>query len=209
MKKIIALLFILWSWQCFAENSISIDEQKTVGKFTANNALRTGYKIDTSMDFSTGSAGANFGLYSIARGNGNQGSWGVHDIVGVHGTAVKNGKFWAAGMHCDVYDTVSGGTSICLNIEFPQTTLGTNTIGINMQPHSGARDLTGIQIQNPESFKYGLMIPNSSWVFGLVDDCPFGMRFNRDTQALEFFRSMGKPDETRVGVIKMDFDQAQ
>lgn len=207
--KLLVALSILFGAPASAENSVSKDEQKTVGKFTADNTLRTGWKIDTSMDFSSGMAGANFGLYSVARGNGNQGNWGVHDIVGVHGTAVKNGIFWAAGMHCDVYDTVSGGTSICLNVEFPQTKIGTNTIGINMQPHTGAKGLTGIQIQNPESFKYAVYMPNMNWVFGLVDECPFGMRFNQDAQSLEFFRSLGKPDETKVGEIKMDFDQAR
>ena len=208
MKKIIAAMLMVASLQCLAENSGSIDEQKIVGKFTANNTLRTGYKSDTLMDFSTGMAGANFSIYGIARGNGNQGAWGVHDIVGVHGTAVKNGRFWAAGMHCDVYDTVSGGTSICLNVEFPQTQPGTTTIGINMQPHIGATGLTGLQIQNPESFKYAVYMPNMSWVFGEVDSVPFGMRFNQKRQSLEFFRAIGWKDETRVGEIKMDFGQA-
>lgn len=207
--KIILLLCLFLTFPAMAENSTSIDEHKTVGKFTANNVLRTGYKSDTSMDFSSGMAGANFSIYGIARGNGNQGNWGVHDIVGVHGTAVKNGIFWAAGMHCDVYDTASGGTSICLNIEFPQTQTGTNTIGINMQPHEGARDLTGIQIQNPESFKYSLYAPNSSIVFGQVDDALFGMRFNRGSQSIEFFRNIGQPHELRVHEIKMDFGQVK
>ena len=207
MKILIALLLL--SFQAAAENSISVDQHKVTGSFYANNGLRTGIKSDTSMDFNNGMAGANFSMYGIARGNGNQGSWGVHDIVGVHGTAVKNGTFWAAGMHCDVYDTVPGGTSICLNIEFPQTQVGTDTIGINMQPHVTARDLIGIQIQNPDSFKYSLYIPNTSIAFGQVDTVPFGMRFNTSKQSLEFFRSIGKSDETKVGEIKMDFGQAK
>jgi hypothetical protein len=192
-----------------AENSASQDQYKVTGQFNADNSLHTGIKSDTSMDFSTGMAGANFSMYGIARGNGNPGNWGVHDIVGVHGTAVKNGAFWAAGIHCDVYDTVPGGTSVCLNVEFPQTQRGTNTIGINMQPHTGARDLVGMQIQSPEAFKYSLYIPNSSIAFGQVDTVPFGMRFNTSRQSLEFFRAIGKPDETKVGEIKMDFGQAK
>lgn len=208
MKKLLFALCLLCSFSSNAENSVSIDQQKTVGKFTADNALHTGYKIDTSMDFSTGMAGANFGLYSIARGTGNQGGWGVHDIVGVHGTAVKNGIMWSAGGHFDIYDTAPGGTAIGVNIELPQTQIGTNTIGINIQPHAGAKNLTAIQIQNPESFKYSLYAPNASIVFGQVDDALFGMRFNQITQALEFFRNVGQKDELRVGEIKMDFGQA-
>ena len=208
MKHLIIVLCLLCCFSVKAENSVSIDQQKTVGKFTADNALHTGYKIDTSMDFSTGMAGANFGLYSIARGTGNQGGWGVHDIVGVHGTAVKNGIMWSAGGHFDIYDTAPGGTAIGVNIELPQTQIGTNTIGINIQPHAGAKNLTAIQIQNPESFKYSLYAPNASIVFGQVDAVPFGMRFNKERQSLEFFRAIGLNDETLVHVIDMTFERA-
>jgi len=193
----------------FAENSVSVDQQKIGGTFRANNNLYTGLKVDTSMDFSTGSAGANFGMYSIARGTGDGGPWGVHDIVGVHGTAIKNGQFWAAGMHCDVYDTVSGGTSICLNVEFPQTQTGTYTIGINMQPDVNARGLVGIQMQNFKSFKTAIDMRNANWIFGDTDMVPFGMRYNPDRQSLEFFRAIGWVDETKVGEVKMDFGQAR
>ena len=207
--KILFLLFLLCVSSSHAENSRSKDQENITASFQADNNVYTGLKVDTSMDFTTGSSGGNFGIYSIARGNGAQGPWGIHDIVGVHGMAVKNGNFWAAGMHCDVYDTVGGGTSICLNIEFPQTQKATYTIGINMQPHIGARGLVGIQFQNSESFKYSLYAPNSSIVFGQVDTVPFGMRFNIGRQSLEFFRAIGNPDETKVGEIKMDFGQAR
>ena len=190
-------------------NTISTDEQKIVGSFQADNSLHVGLKIDTTMNFGTDRPGASFGLYGVARGTGNGGTTGVHDVVGVHGTAVKNGKFWAAGMHCDVYDSIPGGTAIGLNVEFPQTQVGTDTIGINIQPDVKARGLIGVQIQNPASFKHGLKIPNMNWTFGQVDTCLFGMRFNQERQSLEFFRSIGKPDETKVGEIKMDFGQAQ
>ncbi len=209
IRLFLVLLFLSLVPLAYAENSVSVDEQKTVGKFTANNVLRTGYKSDTSMDFSTGMAGANFSIYGIARGNGNQGSWGVHDIVGVHGTAVKDGVLWAAGMHCDVYDSTPGGTSICLNMEFPQTQLDTNTIGLNLQPSATSRNIIGIQFQNPEAYKYSLYAPNMSLVFGEVDFVPFGMRFNPERQSLEFFRAIGWKDETKVGEIKMDFNQAK
>lgn len=208
MVKIFLFLTLLCS-SANAENSISIDEQKITGSFRANNNLYTGLKVDTVTDFSTGMAGASFGMYSIVRGNGDQGNWGVHDIVGVHGTAVKNGKFWATGLHCDVYDTVSGGTSICLNMEFPQTQNGTNTIGLNMQPHVGAKNLIGIQIQNPESFKYSLMAPNISQVFGQTDDAHFGMRFDSASQSLKFYRNIGQKYELMVHEIKMDYGQVK
>ena len=208
MKYFFLFLLSLAS-HVYAENSRSVDEEKISANFVAGNNLRTGLKIDTAMDFSSGMAGANFGLYSLARGVGTQGTWGVHDIVGVHGTAVKNGQFWAAGGHFDVYDTAPGGTSIGVNIEFPQTQRSTNTIGLNIQPHIGAKGLTGIQLQFPEAFKYGLMMPNTSIVFGQVDYTFFGMKFNPTTQALEFFRNIGNLDETKVGEIKMDFSQAR
>jgi hypothetical protein len=190
-------------------NTISENIQEISGNFNADNKLRTGLKVMTSMNFSSGMAGANFAVYGIATGVGNQGSWGVHDNVGVHGTAIKRGKHWAAGMHCDVYDLVAGGTAIGLNVELPQTQIGTDTIAINIQPDEKSRDLTGIQIQNPKSFKYGVVIPNMSWVFGKVDTCLFGMRFDESSQSLKFYRSIGKPDETLVHEIKMDFGQAK
>ena len=208
MKYFFLFLLSLAS-HVYAENSRSGDEEKISANFVAGNNLSKGLKIDTTMDFSSGMAGANFGLYSLARGVGTQGTWGVHDIVGVHGTAVKNGQFWAAGGHFDVYDTAPGGTSIGVNIEFPQTQRSTNTIGLNIQPHIGAKGLTGIQLQFPEAFKYGLMMPNTSIVFGQVDHTFFGMKFNPTTQELEFFRNIGNLDETKVGEIKMDFNQAR
>lgn len=202
MVKIFLFLTLLCS-AANAENSISIDEQKITGSFRADNNLYTGLKVDTVTDFSTGMAGANFSIYGIARGKGNQGNWGVHDIVGVHGTAVKNGNIWAAGGHFDVYDTVSGGTALGVNIELPQTQIGTNTIGLNMQPHTGARGLVGIQIQNPESFKTLIDAPNRDWIFGDVDGSTFGFRFNKISQSLEFFRNIGQRSELLVHEIKM------
>lgn len=188
-------------------NSISVDLQKIEGDFEACNELRTGLKLITSMDFSTEMAGASFGVYGLAYGYGDAGTWGVHDIVGVHATAVKQGQFWAAALHADVYDTVGGGTSIGLNIEFPLTQPETNTIGVNIQPFPEARKVIGIQMQHPECFAHGLLIPNMNWSFGQVDECTFGMRFNVERQSLEFFRWIGHPDETKVGEIKMDFGQ--
>lgn len=190
-------------------NSISVDLQKIEGDFEARNELRTGLKLITSMDFSTEMAGASFGVYGLAYGYGDAGTWGVHDIVGVHATAVKQGRFWAAALHADVYDTVGGGTAIGLNIEFPLTQPETNTIGVNIQPHVGAKDLIGLQVQLPECFKYSMVLPNMSQVFGQIDDCYFGMRFNVERQSLEFFRAIGRPEETKVGEIKMDFGQAR
>lgn len=190
-------------------NTVSIDEKKVEGSYPADNNLHTGFKAEMTTNFGSGMAGASFGMYGISIGNGDAGSWGVHDIVGVHGTAIKNGKHWAAGMHCDVYDSAPGGTAIGLNIEFPQTQVGTDTIGVNIQPDEKARGLVGIQIQNPQAFKHGIKVPNTAWVFGQVDTCLFGMRFNPVRQSLEFFRWLGEKDETKVGEIKMDFGQVR
>lgn len=190
-------------------NTLSQDVQILEASFIADNSLRVGLKIDTSMEFGF-QPGASYGLYSIARGYGEVGSYGMQVLVGVHATCVKqNGTSWAAALHADVYDTEPGGTSIGLNIEFPRTTYGTATYGVNMQPHVGAKDLVGMQIQLPECFKYSLKLPNMSQVFGQVDDCYFGMRFNVERQSLEFFRAIGQPGETKVGEIKMDFGQAR
>lgn len=207
--KFILLLCMLLTTSAFAQNSVSKDEEKIAANFKADNNLRTGLKIDTLMDFTTGMAGANFGLYSIARGRGNQGSWGVHDIVGVHGTAVKDGVMWAAGGHFDVYDTVPGGTALGVNIEFPQTQRGTNSIGLNMQPHSSARGLVGIQIQNPESFKAAVDMPNMNWIFGDTDGATFGMRYDEIAQSLRFYRNIGQKHELMVHEIKMDFGKVK
>mgnify|MGYP003660201287 CR=1 FL=1 len=190
-------------------NTVSIDEKKVEGSYPADNNLHTGFKAEMTTNFGSGMAGASFGMYGISIGNGDAGSWGVHDIVGVHGTAIKNGKHWAAGMHCDVYDSVPGGTAVGLNIEFPQTQVGTDTIGINIQPDEKARGLVGIQIQNPQAFKHGIKVPNSAWTFGQVDTVMFGMRFNPVRQSLELFRHIGEPGEAKVGEIKMDFGQVR
>ncbi len=192
-----------------AANTASKDEESITGSFIADNRLHTGIKVDTSMDFNSGMAGANFSIYGIARGRGNAGAWGVHDIVGVHGTAIKDGAFWAAGMHCDVYDTVSGGTSICLNVEFPLTQPETSTIGINLQPHPEARGLIGLQLQNPDSFKTGIDMPNMNWIFGDTDGSTFGMRYDKLTQSLKFYRNIGQRYELLVHEIKMDYGQVK
>ena len=194
-------------------NTATYPEELIESSYVANNEPRSGLHVSSLMDFTSGLAGASFGVYSIARGVGPPGSWGVHDIVGVHGTALKENSFWAAAMHADVYDSYPGGTSIGLNVEFPQTQVGTNTLGINMQPHEGAKGIVGIQIQNTstgDAYRYGLKAPNMNWVFGETDGVLFGMRFNPNTQALELYRYIGDPvSETRVGIIPMTFDRRQ
>lgn len=194
-------------------NTATYPEELIESSYVASNEPRSGLQVSNLMDFSSGSAGASFGVYSIARGVGRPGSWGVHDIVGVHGTALKENSFWAAAMHADVYDSYPGGTSIGLNVEFPQTQVGTNTIGVNMQPHEGAKGIVGIQIQNTstgDAYRYGLKAPNMNWVFGETDGVLFGMRFNPNTQALELYRYIGDPvSETRVGILPMTFDRRQ
>lgn len=192
------------------ENSISIDEQKIEADFTSNNNLFTGLKIDVSLELNE-NPGAAYGTYSIARTYGELPSKGIQLVVGVHATAVKQSRHaWVAALHADVYDTAPGGTSIGLNIEFPKTAYGTATYGINMQPMDPkAKDLIGMQIQCPEFFKYSMVVPNMSHVFGQVDTCLFGMRFNPQRQSLEFFRAIGQPDELKVGEIKMDFGQVR
>lgn len=190
-------------------NSVSVDLQKIEGDFEARNELRTGLKLITSMDFSTEMAGASFGVYGLSSGYGDAGSWGVHDVVGVHATAIKQGRFWAAALHADVYDTVGGGTAIGLNIEFPLAQPETNTIGVNIQPSLEARNVVGIQLQNPECYDHGILAPNTNWTFGDTDGATFGMRYDRDTQSLKFYRNIGQKHELLVHEIKMDFGQVR
>jgi hypothetical protein len=172
------------------------------------NVPNTGIMSETSMTFDTnpGMAGASYGLYGIARGKGSVGTWGVHDIVGVYGTAYKDFNGWAAGGHFDCYDSVPGGTCLGVNIELPKTQKGSETIGLNIQPNVDARGIVGIQLQNPQTYKYGVIAANTSYVFGMTNDVPFGFRFNSATQRLEFFRNIGQPNETRRGWIDMNFE---
>lgn len=208
--RTLLFLFLLSIYPAQAENSRSKDQEKITASFKADNNVHTGLKVDTTIDFTTGNPGANFGVYSVARGNGNRGLRdGIYDVVGVHGTAVKSGNFWAAGMHCDVYDMSGGGTSICLNVEFPQTQPDTYTVGINMQPHVGAKNLVGVQIQNPESFKAAVDMPNMNWIFGDTDGATFGMRYDKHSQSLKFYRNIGQKHELLVYEIKMDFSQVK
>lgn len=190
-------------------NTGSYDEELIDVSFRADNKLRTGLKVNSSMDFGSDQAGANFAVYGIARGTGTPSTWGVHDIVGGHFTAIKENSIWAAALHADVYDNYAGGTSIGLNIEFPQTTFGTNTLGINLQPHPGARDLVAVQMQNYESFKTALDMPNTNWIFGDTDGSTFGMRYDKDTQSLKFYRNIGQKHELLVHEIKMDYSQVK
>lgn len=180
---------------------------RTFRKDGAGNELLPGILSETTMDFSaTTWAGASFALYGVARGTGKIGSWGVHDIVGVHGTAYKDFNGWAAGGHFDCYDTVPGGTCVGVNIELPKTQLGTDTVGLNIQPDKDARNLIGIQLQNPQTYKYGIIAANTNWVLGMVDGVPFGMRFNPKTQTLGFYRGIGQPDELRRGFVNLNFE---
>ncbi len=160
------------------------------------------------MDFSNGAAGASFALYGVARGYGAMPRYFpgmIHDIVGVHGTAYKDFQGWAAGGHFDCYDSIPGGTCIGVSVEFPRSQVGTDTIGLNVQPSIDSRGVIGIQLQNPASYKYGIDAANTSIVIGRVDNTPFGMRFDPATQRLEFFRGIGNHDEIRVGYIDMSF----
>lgn len=84
------------------------------------------------MDFN-GKGGLVVGSYGVAKGTGAIGTTGVNDVVGVHGTAIKDAPCWSAGVHADVYDTVAGGVGIGTNIEFPKTVTGNRYIGVNMQ----------------------------------------------------------------------------
>lgn len=204
-----------------ASGDASHSEMIVFGSRQADNILRSGILSEVRMDYSTGLAGANFAVYGVAIGEGYCGNWGVHDVVGVHGTAYKKGNQWAAGVHADVYDTGKGGTAIGVNVEFPQTVNENPTIGMNIQPHDKAKNITGIQFQNEgEGARYGVGIDmwqtrtdkaairiggSQNIIFGSVDGCPFGMRFNQHNQCLEFYRSIGKPDEVRVGFINMQF----
>lgn len=194
-------------------NTGNYPEELIESAYSADNKLHSGLQVSSLMDFQTGAPGASFGVYSLVRGVGPPGNTGVHDIVGVHATAIKEHSFWAAALHADVYDSFPGGTAIGLNVEFPQTQVGTDTIGVNIQPYESTRGVIGVQLQDNatgNAYLYGIKAPNMNWVFGMVDDVPFGMRFNPNTQALELFRYIGDPvNETRVGILPMDFSQAK
>lgn len=183
------------------------DAAVTIFRYDFNGGLRPGLFAESGMDFSRGEPGASFAIYGMARGVGKIGSHGVHDIVGVHGTVYKDFNGWAAGMHTDCYDFVAGGTCIGLNIEFPKTQDATRTIGINIQPGESARGIIGIQLQNAQAYKYGADFANTNIVLGRVDDCAFGMRFNPQSQRLEFFRNIGESNEIRMGFVDMMFGQ--
>jgi len=211
------LIAVLLCNLAIAENSVSSDYYSVKLDRVANNNLNTGYKIDTAMDMSNGVAGANFSIYALSRCKGAVGSWGVHDCVAVHGTAIKNGNSWVAGGHFDVYDEirgVSGGTAIGVNIEFPQSRQTTNTIGLNMQSATETNGITAIQIQNPPNkngthpFKTIIDGSNGNYIFGMTDETPFGFRFDPVSQKLNFYRAIGLPDETKVHVIDMTWQRA-
>lgn len=179
----------------------------TFRKDGASNELLPGILSETSMDFSASTwAGASFAVYGVARGTGRIGTWGVHDIVGIHGTAHKDFNGWAAGGHFDCYDTVPGGTCVGVNIELPKTQVGTDTVGLNIQPHESARGLIGIQLQNPKTYKYGIVAANTPWVVGLVDEVPFGFVFDPKTQRLKFCRNVGLPEQVCRGYVDMNFE---
>jgi hypothetical protein len=180
----------------------------TYRKDGASNELLPGILSETNMDFSASTwAGASYAIYGVARGTGpNIGSWGVHDIVGVHGTAYKDFNGWAAGGHFDCYDTAPGGTCVGVNIELPKTQAGTDTVGLNIQPHESARGLIGIQLQNPQTYKFGIVAANTPWVVGLVDYVPFGFVFDPKTQRLKFCRNVGLPEQVCRGYVDMNFE---
>ena len=167
-------------------------------EINATNHLYPGILAETTMDFSTKNSGAVFALYGIANGLGDIGDTGVHDIVGVHGTAYKAFNGWAAGVHADVYDLKAGGTSIGVNIEFPKALRGTNTVGLNIQPFKGSVDVIGVQLQHPETYKYGIKAPNTKWIFGEKDGVFFGLVFNEENQSLDFIRF----NETETIIVK-------
>lgn len=210
MVKILAILALLFCNFAIAENSVSKDYYSLKVPYVADNNLRTGYKIETSMDMESGMAGANFSIYSIATCSGRVGSWGVHDCVGVHGTAVKRGNSWIAGGHFDTYDEPGfalGGTAIGVNIEFPQPRPTTNTIGLNMQSASGARGISAVQIQNlpnrDGSYPFKTIIDgvNGNYIIGEVGNTPFGFRFDPVTQKVNLYKNIGWADEVKIGEL--------
>ncbi len=165
--------------------------------------LVTGITGESKINFNS-LGGAAFGVYGYAEGIGTGGG-GINDIVGVHGTAKKSGAFWAAGVHADCYDVTAGGFCIGVNVEFPQVTNQSTLIGVNIQPASNATNVVGIQLQNPQTYSYGIDAANTQIKFGDVNGTPFCMKFNPTLQILEFWRGCSIPGATRVGYINMNF----
>lgn len=197
----------------FAQSVVSKNDRGALTLFRnddASNVLVAGVLSETKMNFDPlgdgkGMAAASFGMYGVVHGVGDIGTWGVHDLVGVHGTCYKDFNGWCAGGHFDVYNTVEKGTAIGVNVEIHSTKPG-DVIGVNIQPDKTVRGVTGIQLQFPETYKYGIVAANVSYVFGMTDDVPFGFRYNSKKQYLEFFRNIGQPNETRRGYINMNFE---
>lgn len=156
--------------------------------------------------------GTAVGVFGIAEGRGGP---FAGEVVGVYGMAQKNGIHWATGLHgeCLLQDGEAdskglkdeGGLCIGTNIELIGNNRRSDFIGLNIQPRSGAHDVIGIQLQNPESYRYAISAPNVFWKFGQVDDVSFCMRFVPEHQALEFWRGCGKSDATRHGWINMNW----
>jgi hypothetical protein len=172
----------------------------------ADNTPKSGSVSETLIDGSNGQAYASYAVNGVVRSVGDIGTWGVHDITGGNFRAILDNNGWAAAVHADCVIRAVGGTCVGLNIEFPQTTPGSLAVGINIQPEINARNLVGLQFQNPLTYKYGIIAQNMNYIFGQVDAVPFGFRFNSMTQKLEFFRDIGQPGEVRRGYINMNFE---
>ena len=92
-----------------------------------------------------------------------------------------------------------------MNIEFPVTAAETNKIGVNIQAVAGTTGVTAIQVENPECFKNGMVLPNMNWIFGQVDGVSFGMRFDPVKQRLNLFRNIGGIPEVEMGYVNMSY----
>lgn len=156
--------------------------------------------------------GTAVGVFGIAEGKGK----GVGEVVGVYGMAHKNGIHWATGLHgeCLLQDGENdskgvkdeGGLCIGVNIELIGNNQKSDMIGLNIQPRSGAHNVTGLQFQNPDT--YNMMINASNgWIqIGQVDNVSFCMKFNPLNQSLEFWRNCNKQGATRTGFINMNYN---
>ena len=90
------------------------------------------------MDFN-GFGGLTAGVTGVGRGFGKIGTatGAMNDVCGINGVAFKDTNCWAAGLHGEVRDSVSGGVAIGLNGEIASLKEGTRGIGVNAMNWAG------------------------------------------------------------------------
>lgn len=160
-----------------------------------------------------GKGGTAVGVFGIAEGSGVPGA--RNEVVGLYGMAWKSGSYWAAGTHseCILEDGEedadgrkdSGGTCIGHNIELIGNNQRSGFIGINIQPRAGAHDVRGLQFQIPAAYRWSVDFGGTFVKLGQTGDIEFCMRFQSQSQRLEFWHGCSEPGARRVGYIDMSY----